>query len=98
MVSPSRSCDGVAVGDRLGQGGHRCKSRRSWPRPDASRTLNAGWLLRGGQVIDGTGAHAYRADVRIEQDRIADIGGALTGDRQIDIRGQTAGDREASTI
>src|SRR5436309_6118924 len=34
-------------------------------------------LLRGGTVIDGTGAPRYAADVRIEGDRIAAIGAPL---------------------
>jgi N-acyl-D-amino-acid deacylase len=34
-------------------------------------------LLRGGTVVDGTGATRYLADVRVEEDRIAAIGPSL---------------------
>jgi N-acyl-D-aspartate/D-glutamate deacylase len=34
----------------------------------------SGYLIRGGTVIDGTGAKSYGADVRILGDRIAEIG------------------------
>ena len=32
------------------------------------------WILRGGSVVDGTGAPRFRADVAIAGDRIAAIG------------------------
>jgi N-acyl-D-amino-acid deacylase len=35
------------------------------------------FLLRGGAVIDGTGAPRYRADVRVQDGRIAEIGADL---------------------
>jgi N-acyl-D-amino-acid deacylase len=35
------------------------------------------FLLRGGAVIDGTGAPRYRADVRVQDGRIAEIGAGL---------------------
>ena len=38
---------------------------------------NGALLLRGGTVIDGTGAARYVADVRVEDDRIAAIGASL---------------------
>src|SRR6266700_2688137 len=46
-------------------------------------------LIRGGSVIDGTGAAARRADVAIEGDRIAAIAPELRGDaaRVIDATG-----------
>lgn len=47
-------------------------------------------LIRGGQVIDGTGAAAIEADIAITQGRIAAIGSKLAVDasRIIDARGQ----------
>jgi N-acyl-D-aspartate/D-glutamate deacylase len=46
-------------------------------------------LIRNGQVLDGTGAAAIRADVGIRGDRIAAVGqlGARTGRRVIDASG-----------
>ena len=46
-------------------------------------------LLRGGEVVDGTGAPPVRADVRIAGGRITEIGAALRpdGEQQIDASG-----------
>ena len=46
-------------------------------------------LLRGGSVIDGSGAPAHAADVAVEGDRIAAIAGHLEGEaaRVIDVSG-----------
>jgi N-acyl-D-aspartate/D-glutamate deacylase len=44
-------------------------------------------VLRGGTVIDGTGAPGVRADVAIERDRIAAIGTGLSGARTLDASG-----------
>jgi N-acyl-D-aspartate/D-glutamate deacylase len=41
-------------------------------------------VIRGGSVVDGTGAPARRADVAIEGDRIAGIGPGLSGARTLD--------------
>src|SRR6185312_1493426 len=51
---------------------------------------NGTWLLRGGVVIDGTGASRHAADVRIGQGRIDEIGAALAshGEREIDVSGR----------
>ena len=51
---------------------------------------NGAWLLRGGTVIDGTGAPRYPADVRIEQGRIIEIRAALEshGEQAIDVAGR----------
>jgi N-acyl-D-amino-acid deacylase len=38
---------------------------------------NAHYLLQGGTVIDGTGSTGYRADVRVEDGRIREIGPGL---------------------
>lgn len=42
------------------------------------------WLLQGGHVIDGTGASRFRADVRVENGRISEIGANL------ELRGATS--------
>jgi N-acyl-D-amino-acid deacylase len=44
-------------------------------------------VIRGGTVVDGTGAPGYRADVAIEGDRVVEIGQGLTGDRELDATG-----------
>src|SRR5437879_4845078 len=46
-------------------------------------------LVRGGTVVDGTGAPAYVADVRIRDGRIAEIAPGLSpdGERQLDAGG-----------
>ena len=47
------------------------------------------WILRGGMVIDGTGAPRFRADVAIAGDRIAAVGdlAKAQGAREIDVSG-----------
>ena len=47
-------------------------------------------LIRGGQVIDGTGTPARRADVAIRSGRITAVGGCegLEAKREIDASGQ----------
>ena len=47
-------------------------------------------VLRGGTIIDGTGAERYEADVRIEHGRIADLGtGLSSADAQVlDVTGK----------
>src|SRR5437763_12758563 len=49
----------------------------------------ADWILRGGTVVDGTGAARRQADVLISGDRIAAVGNAPTknGAREIDVSG-----------
>jgi N-acyl-D-aspartate/D-glutamate deacylase len=44
-------------------------------------------VIRGGTVVDGTGAPGRAADVAIEGDRIAAIGSGLAGDRTLDAAG-----------
>jgi N-acyl-D-aspartate/D-glutamate deacylase len=45
-------------------------------------------VVRGGTVIDGTGAPARRADVAVAAGRIVAIGDGLSGDRELDASGQ----------
>ena len=44
-------------------------------------------VIRGGTVIDGTGAPGRTADVAITGDTITGIGDGLSGDREIDAGG-----------
>jgi N-acyl-D-amino-acid deacylase len=45
-------------------------------------------VLRGGTVIDGTGAPGRRADVAVSGGRIVAVGERLRGDRELDAAGQ----------
>jgi N-acyl-D-amino-acid deacylase len=44
-------------------------------------------VIRGGTVVDGTGAPGARADVAVENGRIAEVGSDLSGDRRLDADG-----------
>jgi N-acyl-D-amino-acid deacylase len=48
------------------------------------------WILRGGTVIDGTGAQRFRGDVAIAGDRVAAVGDVAraAGAREIDVSGK----------
>ena len=48
------------------------------------------WILRGGEVIDGSGRPRRRADVAIAGDRIAAVGavGRVQGAREVDVSGK----------
>ena len=48
---------------------------------------NASTVIRGGTVVDGTGAPRVEADVLIRDGRIAEIGPGLSGDRELDASG-----------
>ena len=50
--------------------------------------MSADVVIRGGTVIDGTGAPGYRADVAITGGTISDIGTGLDGRRILDASGQ----------
>ena len=45
-------------------------------------------VIRGGTVIDGTGAPGRRADVAIDGDRVVEIGEGLSGTHELDASGQ----------
>ncbi|HLX89673.1 MAG TPA: amidohydrolase family protein, partial [Acidimicrobiales bacterium] len=45
-------------------------------------------VIRGGTVVDGTGAPGRRADVAVRDGRISAVGENLTGGREIDAGGQ----------
>src|SRR4051794_2372795 len=49
----------------------------SLPKPALSQAPTADVLLRGGSVVDGTGAPARRADVAVSGDRVVFIGDAV---------------------
>ena len=50
--------------------------------------MTAELVIRGGEVIDGTGAPRRRADVAIKNGRISEIGDNLSGERTLDAAGQ----------
>jgi N-acyl-D-amino-acid deacylase len=57
---------------------------------DTNDTTNTTTVIKGGLVIDGTGAPGFLADIRIEGDRVVVIGPALAaqpGDHVIDATG-----------
>jgi len=47
-------------------------------------------LIRGGTVIDGTGAPRYDADVRLREGRIAEIGPNLAANGETTLDARTA--------
>lgn len=57
---------------------------------DGRLSAQPGLLIKDASIVDGSGADAYRADIRVVGERIVDIGTALAspeGDRLIDAEG-----------
>ena len=50
--------------------------------------MTADIVIKGGTVVDGTGAPGYAADVAISDGRIREIGPGLSGRRELDAAGQ----------
>ncbi len=50
--------------------------------------MEADIVIRGGTVVDGTGAPGRRADVAVADGRIAEVGTGLSGRRTLDASGQ----------
>ncbi len=50
--------------------------------------MRADFVIRGGLVVDGTGAPPREADVAVRDGRIVAVGKGLEGDREIDARGR----------
>jgi N-acyl-D-amino-acid deacylase len=48
------------------------------------------YILRGGEVVDGSGSPRFRGDVAVSGDRISEVGavGKITGAREIDVSGK----------
>ncbi|HKY15179.1 MAG TPA: amidohydrolase family protein, partial [Microthrixaceae bacterium] len=50
--------------------------------------MSADIIIKGGTVIDGTGAPGRGADVAVTDGVISEIGTGLSGDRELDASGQ----------
>jgi len=51
--------------------------------------MAADLVVRGGTVVDGTGAPARHADVAVHDGRVVAVGDGLDGDAVVDARGAT---------
>src|ERR1043165_1550088 len=51
------------------------------------RRMTVRTVIKGGTVVDGTGAPRYRADVAVENSTIVEIGAALEGTNVLDAGG-----------
>ncbi len=75
----------LRLGSKAQCSNRQCSNRLGSNRPAISRPE---LLLRGGTVVDGTGAEARQADVAIQAGKIVAIGvGLPEGDMTIDCRG-----------
>src|SRR4029079_16985348 len=79
--SPASCCR--STGERL-RARHRGRRKISSPR---TGVLMADIVIRGGTVVDGTGAPGYLADVAITGGVITEIGADLNGDDVLDATG-----------
>jgi N-acyl-D-aspartate/D-glutamate deacylase len=52
------------------------------------RKMNGRLVIRGGTVVDGTGAPGRRADVAVADGHVAEIGEGIEGSRELDASGQ----------
>ena len=59
--------------------------------------MSADLVIRGGTVVDGTGAPGFAADVAVTDGVISEIGSGLSGDRVLDADGHERSPPASST-